>query len=200
MGRNSRQITAWALIIFLIAGLIFSGCEKQERPVNSEPISSSTSLNGTTAEKTAVPFNHTVMYYKSGTGSAIKSDFDARIIRSYSELTQFYNSDKDFGSSYIAGYDDDFFEENAIVLICLTRSSGSFRDRINSLSRENGRLTIDYTTLITYFFTADMKYWRVLIKVKKSDVEGITEIVPKHSEETVPNGKQFKQDSLEYLE
>ena len=31
-----------------------------------------------------------------------------------------------------------------------------------------------------------MKYWRVLIKVKKSDVEGITEIVPKHSEETVP--------------
>jgi hypothetical protein len=200
MGRNSWQITVRALIIFLIAGLVFSGCEKQEKPVNSEPISSSTSLNGTTAEKTAVPFNHTVMYYKSGTGSAIKSDFDARIIRSYSELTQFYNSDKDFGSSYIAGYDDDFFEENAIVLICLTRSSGSFRDRINSLSRENGRLTIDYTTLKTYFFTDDMKYWRVLIKVKKNDVAGITEIVPQNRQITIPSGKQFKEDSLEYLE
>ena len=96
MGRNSRQITAWALIIFLIAGLIFSGCEKQEKPVRTTDIKLNV-LNGTTAEKRQYR-STTVMYYKSGTGSAIKSDFDARIIRSYSELTQFYNSDKDFGS------------------------------------------------------------------------------------------------------
>lgn len=146
-----------------------------------------------------MPFNYTIMFYKSGSVSAIKSDFDARIIRSYSELTEFYNSDKEFGSSYVADYNDDFFEENAIVLICLTRPSGSFRDRINKLTRENGKLVVDYTTLKTFSSTADIKYWRILIQVKKSDVEGITEIVPKHRDETMPSGKQFKPDSLEYI-
>lgn len=70
-------------------------------------------------------------------------------------------------------------------------TSGSMRDQINFLTRSGDRLTIDYTTISPFFQTADMAGWRIILEVRKEDVEGITEIVPQQHEERLGEGEEM---------
>ncbi|HPU57986.1 MAG TPA: hypothetical protein PLG48_00565 [Candidatus Avimonas sp.] len=196
---DSKFNKTMALIfIFAFAAIAILGCNGQTLPAGSEPTSSSQISD--TDKTEPVSFNYTIVVYKSSGVSDIKSDFEARIICSYAELVEFQNNDKEFGSDYISNnYNDAFFEENAVILICTKHGSGSIRDVINKIYKENGKLVIDYTTLKPDVLTDDIRYWRIMVQVKKADVDGITEVVPRQTSQTTPSGKQFKPDSTEYV-
>ncbi len=198
---NWRMKTLWPLLIALavtVMLLAFGGCSEPTESSNADVSSDAVPQTGTSADKSNIPF--TVSVYRNIRVSDNKSDFDARILRTFSELTAFYDADNhESNINYIEKYHNSFFDENAVILLCIKRTSGSIRDRIDKVSRENGKLAIQYTTLHPTPQTGDMAYWRILIEVKKTDVGNIADIVPRQREETLPSGKAFKQDSLEYI-
>ena len=103
-------------------------------------------------------------------------------------------------SKYLSKYNDAFFEENALIYMSTYHDrSASLNDYIHSLVRSGNQLTIEYTTAISDDPDPNKVYCMVdggggrqtLLEVKKSDVEGITEIVPQQSGEDTPLTRWF---------
>ncbi|MBR3781207.1 MAG: hypothetical protein IKK63_08420 [Clostridia bacterium] len=75
------------------------------------------------------------------------------------------------------GYTEEFFEEKSVVLVKLTEPSGSFRHKVNSVTKKNGIAEISISRLTTEPFTDDVGDWFITIAVDKSflsDCKSIT--------------------------
>ena len=55
--------------------------------------------------------------------------------------------------------------------------SGSCQTRVNGLTRSGNQFIVDYSTLIPFDGTCDIKISQKLLEVSKADLEGVTEIV-----------------------
>ena len=75
-----------------------------------------------------------------------------------------------------AAYDEAFFEENGLVLVFFSASSGSFRYDVDSIICEDGDFRVHIQRLNDpEEFTDDMAYWFVTIPVPSGVLDGCTE-------------------------
>ena len=124
---------------------------------------------------TTVPF--TVGVSANTHCSEDKYNSDAAIARSYTELKEIYDCDYNpNGYNYIEKYNEDFFKENAVIVVFLTYGSGSVRQRFDSLVKNGNELCIGMTTIEPEVGTCDMAYWRITLEVKKSDIIDVDKI------------------------
>lgn len=128
-------------------------------------------------------------------------EFDLRgkilIARTYEEFKEIY--DNDVGKSldkfeyfhleeednYILKYDENFFEENALIVVFSYEPSGSNRVKIDGVSKKDGELFVGVISKVPgpgHLGTDDVGCWRTLIEVKKSDIADITKITRIKSE------------------
>ncbi len=119
------------------------------------------------------------------------------IAKTYEEFKDIYDNDigkipdkyKDYDSfdedNYFLKYDEDFFQENALIIVLSYEPSGSNRVKIDGVSKKDGELFVGVISEVPgpgYFGTCDAAYWRTLIEVKKSDIADITKITRVKSE------------------
>lgn len=75
------------------------------------------------------------------------------------------------------GYTEEFFKEKSVILVKITEPSGSFRHKVNSVTKKNGIAEISISRLTTEPFTDDVGDWFITIAVDKdflSDCKTIT--------------------------
>ncbi len=78
------------------------------------------------------------------------------------------------------GYTEEFFKEKSIVLVYLSEPSGSFRHKVNSVTKKNGIAEISISTVIPEPpYTEDVGIWFITVAVDKdfiSDCKSISVI------------------------
>ncbi len=76
-------------------------------------------------------------------------------------------------------YTEEFFEDKSVVLVKLTEPSGSFRHKVNSVTKKNGVAEISISRLTVEPFTDDVGDWFITIAIDKaflSDCKTVTVI------------------------
>ncbi len=91
------------------------------------------------------------------------------VVHSVEELNTYYEankSDYDLADFWDActEYDDAYFENRVLVIVLLEEGSGSYRHNVEKVWVENGKLSIDITTLVPEVGTCDMAEWHILIE------------------------------------
>ena len=103
--------------------------------------------------------------------------FNISIAKSFAELTEIFADDYNPNQiNYIHKYNDAFFQENALIIMFITEGSGSVKHRIDSLVKNEDDLCVGFTRLVPETGTGDIAYWRILLEVKKSDIEDIVKL------------------------
>ena len=108
------------------------------------------------------------------------------VIRNRAELSAYYENNKDlydlerrskpasdstFGFlNAIDKYNDDYFNNNVLILILVQESSGSNRHQVNDIIKNDTELDIQINRLVPEIGTADMAQWHILVKLKASDL------------------------------
>ena len=162
----------------------------EKPPVSSKetpsPSSQSVASDPPQPETPTIPFvvGERVGYWNSDQWQPYKATIV--VIRSMAELKALYEQKNEYDAPDNYGkYNDAFFEEHAIVFVGQQLPSGSYRTRINYLTRSDNRLIVDYSTLLppkSATVITNVAIWQKLLEVSKADLEGVTEIVPQYHE------------------
>ena len=121
------------------------------------------------------------------------------ILNSYNELMQIWQKDEkknydlkksnyennsnyhfDENEYYINWYNEEFFDNNALIMLFFTRGSGAYTCTVDYVARENDRMYIYVNNADIpkgAAVTCDMLYPRVFISVPKKDMKKIKDIV-----------------------
>ena len=192
-----------------------SSQQVSEQPA-SQAVPSSADEASSQVSLPAIPFTVGVVAEQMGYlmtlwGENIHDTFGATVIRSAAEYRERFAPDNSLipsdadtvsvyrskFSDYLSKYNETFFEENALIyMVTYHVRSCSLNDYIHSLVRSGSQLTIEYTVAVTdtplsgpyaaYVMEDASGGRQTLLEVKKSDVEGVTEIVPQQIGEDTP--------------
>ncbi len=105
------------------------------------------------------------------------------VITSKDELDKYYNANKDlyfldhvdkvYSDTTIGfidaceKYDDEYFEDNILILVLLEEGSGSIRHEVKAVKAYNGNVEIDIDVHCPEICTEDMAEWHIMIEVGK---------------------------------
>lgn len=176
------------------------GKSDKKGDTGSSKISSTTSTTSTTTTLPEEPVINELPGVKltSNVGfnkklNAPEFDFRGKILiaRTYEEFKEIYDNDvgKSFDKfeyfhlkeedNYILKYDEDFFQENALIAVFSYEPSGTNQVKIDGVSKKDGELFVGVISEVPGPYelgTCDIGCWRTLIEVKKSDIADITKI------------------------
>ncbi len=119
-----------------------------------------------------------------------------------------YDTYKVYESEIISGYDKSFFDENVLLvnwLINFNGGAGEGYEKNPSITKDNGKLTLDYTFYMSFIGTDQIAYDVHLIEFKKSDVAdvdfsditvNVTQTYSKAEQLFGPDGIEFSPDPL----
>lgn len=71
----------------------------------------------------------------------------------------------------ISRYDDEFFAENALIIITLDESSGSVRHNVKKVIKEGNEISIAIESKVPELGTADMAEWNIYIELNAEDID-----------------------------
>lgn len=71
----------------------------------------------------------------------------------------------------ISRYDDEFFAENALIIITLDESSGSVRHNVKKVIKEGNEISIAIERKVPELGTADMAEWNIYIELNAEDID-----------------------------
>ena len=98
------------------------------------------------------------------------------IINSVEELNDYVsNTYNDFDKSVVQ-YDSTYFENSALVIIEVTKSSGSYKLKMSSVKIEDNLMTVKFKSSCPNIVTCDMAYWHIVIECTQAEVENLTSI------------------------
>ena len=120
---------------------------------------------------------------KIGTTNKKEWDQHIAIVSSRGELQEIYYFDyNDFRDEhlYISFYDDDFFENNVIIMLFCTTGSSAFTYKIDKVTTLEGYMYV-YLNHIDFhkhqIYSHDAGYFRTFISISRKDLENIKDIV-----------------------
>lgn len=103
------------------------------------------------------------------------------VLQTYDELLALYQTDDIYHKdqyNYTQGYDEDFFEDNSLIMVFHEEGSSSNRVSVqNVLRNDNTIFVLLVTEVPSSGGLADMAYHRSLISVSKTDLQGVTQIL-----------------------
>ena len=91
-----------------------------------------------------------------------------KVINSTNELCEY---------TVISNYDDEYFKNNALVLIYVERSSGSHKVIPTEVKVENNKMTVKYEVYHPEVGTCDMAYWYIFVECSKEEAANLDKIV-----------------------
>lgn len=98
------------------------------------------------------------------------------IINSVEELNDYVSSTyNDFDKS-VSNYDDSYFEESALVIAEVAKSSGSYKLKMSSVKIDDGTMVIKFKSSCPNTATCDMAYWHIVIECTQEEVNNLTAI------------------------
>ncbi len=135
-------------------------------------------------KKTSVDFN--AQYIRTNSMAEISHYPLIAVIKSQEELNAYYKSNKDTfnlerrsnpSSDSTIGfldacdkYNQDYFKDNALVLIAIEEGSGSIRHNVDNIYVDTkGKFYADITTQTPEVGTCDMAQWHIIIEIKKQN-------------------------------
>lgn len=134
------------LIFIMLFSVVLTGCSL-DREVNLVRAGSHT-------------FNHGATY----------------IINSVEELNDYVsNTYNDFDKS-VANYDDSYFEDSALVIAEVTKSSGSYKLKMSSVKIDDGVMSVKFKSSCPDIVTCDMAYWHIVIECTQAEADSLTAI------------------------
>ena len=105
------------------------------------------------------------------------------VITSKDELEEYYNANKDLyfldhvdkvysdtTKGFIDAcekYDDEYFEDNILILVLLEEGSGSIRHKVKAVKAYNGNVEIDIDVHCPEVCTEDMAEWHIIIELDR---------------------------------
>ena len=145
----------------------------QAAPQSSESAASEPSQ----PETSTIPFSRGLPTEQECDSKNVTTSFDVKIIQNTQEV-QKYKDDLREESRYT----EEFFDKYALILLFTDHIYSHHYDEINFISKSNQQLIVDYT-VVQYYGSTPKGVKRIIpLQVKKSDMQGITEIVPQAHE------------------
>lgn len=103
------------------------------------------------------------------------------VLQTYEELQTLYQIDDIYFKeqyNYTQGYDETFFQENALIMVFHEEGSSSNHVSVQSVLKNDKTIFVLLTTeMSTSAGLADMAYHRSMISVSKTDLQGVTQIL-----------------------
>jgi len=125
-------------------------------------------------------------FYRTDLSEYTETEYPKTVkIRSKKELDDYYCSNKNTYQFHTGFYgepgmaedvfsesslcnSDKFFSSNFLLFIILEEGSGSNRHRVESVSSDNGTLSVSITRVLPEIGTADMAQWHIVLSLDKS--------------------------------
>lgn len=112
-------------------------------------------------------------------------EFKSKVIKtgSYTSGKNFpsigiYRSTKDLGAidyiNYGTGYDEEFFKTKALIVIELRETSGSIRNEVTRVVKNDDKITVEIKKTVPEIGTADMAEWAIFVEIDNSAVNDKT--------------------------
>lgn len=106
----------------------------------------------------------------------------ATLVTSMAELIEVYEQERWYEPypddyDYTRQYNEAFFTEKALIVIVRNYSHSSDKTRIDTVTRANQKLIVDYTTIIPVIREDAEASWRILVEVSKEDIGEISDVV-----------------------
>lgn len=166
----------FSLIMCFAIVFSFVSCDKNDISSKTQNILADENINITSHK-----FN--TQYARTNKASYDNTDPETVIIRSKEELENYYNSNKtlynfergdDYGKSFLEiykKYDNNYFENQILILLSIVADSGSPRYSINELKtiNENNvtKTKIDIARIIPGDITADLAAWHIFLEPER---------------------------------
>ena len=98
------------------------------------------------------------------------------IINSVEELNDYVsNTYNDFDKSVVQ-YDSTYFENSALVIIEVTKSSGSYKLKMSSVKIDDGTMVVKFKSKCPSIATCDMAYWHIIIECTQEEADSLIAI------------------------
>ena len=109
-------------------------------------------------------------------GSNSFSHGSSYIIESLNELNEYVSNTYNNFDDSVAKYDDAYFQESALVIVEIAKSSGSYKLKMSSVKIDDSTMVVKYKTNSPQYVTHDMAYWHIVIECTQAEVESLTTV------------------------
>ena len=99
------------------------------------------------------------------------------IIDSVSDLNDYVvNTYNDFDKSIIE-YDEEYFKSSALVIVEITKNSGSYKLKVNTAKIDDDKLTIKFKSKAPgEYVTMDMAYWHIIVECSQEELASFSSV------------------------
>ena len=105
------------------------------------------------------------------------------VIQTYAELQALHQTDNVLnrdGVAYTQGYDEDFFADKSLVVVCYETGSISYPVSIENVTKNAHQLCVHIKTVTNVAGFCAMAEHRLVIEIPKTDLQGVTETLVYH--------------------
>ncbi len=98
------------------------------------------------------------------------------IIDSLEELDEYVSHTYNNFNQSVEKYEKSYFEKSAIVIVEITKSTGSSKLKVSSVNIKDTTMVIRFNTRTPNIVTCDMAYWHIIIECTQEEIKGIETI------------------------
>ena len=109
-------------------------------------------------------------------GSETFKNGSSYVITSIEELNEYVSHTYNKFDEAVKSYDSSYFENNALVIAEITKSSGSYKMKMSSVKIDENIMTIKVKSSAPQYVTMDMAYWHIIVECTQEEANAITTV------------------------
>ena len=98
------------------------------------------------------------------------------VINSVEELNEYVSGTYNSFDKAVEKYDEDYFENSALIIAEITKNTGSAKLTIKSIDVKEKVMIIKFKTRTPNIVTCDMAYWHILVECTQEEANCINNI------------------------
>ena len=98
------------------------------------------------------------------------------IIDSVDELNEYVSNTYNNFDDSVVKYDDAYFESSALVIVEVSKSSGSYKLKMSSVKIDDGTMVVKFKSSCPNTVTCDMAYWHIVIECTQEEADSLIAI------------------------
>ena len=98
------------------------------------------------------------------------------IIDSVDELNEYVSGTYNSFDKAVEKYDEDYFKKSALIIVEITKNTGSAKLTIKSIDVKEKVMIIKFKTRTPNIVTCDMAYWHILVECTQEEANCINNI------------------------
>ena len=129
------------VFLIMVCTFLLSGCSSLDRDVSLVRAGSHT-------------FNHSETY----------------VISTETELDEYVSNTYNNFNESVVEYDEDYFKTSALVIIEITKNSGSYKLTMSSVKIVDGSMIVKFKSSKPNIVTHDMAYWHIVVECTQEEL------------------------------